>query len=518
MLTTSTLTLHPDKDEAVLYGGPSEASGTFITGRVVVPAKYARHLKSLTVTLRPQRQRLFQSMSPVTPPTHLQTTLVVDGRTAPHVEQGSASSKGHEWQFSIGIPGEIAETAYSKTHFVAYELIAEAKVPGSFTSGMQSRAHPFAIKRTPSADSPWTISANEAFCENAVWRSRLDISIMCDTHLLHDQQEVSVRGVLRPLEKGYSLVRAGFRLMERIAYRPSTVGWIAVETTKKVVVDNTIDIPSTVPIPYAGEDADDLYGIGGNVGQKGLPLCQEISASRSLKVPEAYKGIQYDIHRGPIRISHEMVFFVTVIDSIGNMHNLQLCAPMFVLPKIDGKRTILPRYEDTNTDALLETAEGTAPRRDRNVLSQYVLVDIDVGAAALGDSAAAVQTESEEADSSCPLEYDGFRPADNDAPPPSYPGAASAIERTVICPDECTAAASQEAAADPSPRVSKIRKICSRAMLRVPSHQSSSSSSSPSQTSLGGSSISVSGGGRSSSGRHSEGNPAILMPQASAVR
>ncbi|KAJ1800959.1 hypothetical protein LPJ59_000688 [Coemansia sp. RSA 2399] len=485
MLSTSPLTLHLDKDEVVLYGGPSEASGTFITGRVAVALKYVNQVKNLSVVLRPQRQRLFQSMNPATPPIHLQVTLVVDGRTAPHAEHGSVGSKGHEWHFSIGIPGEIAETAYSKTHFVAYELLAEANVSSTFTSTIQSKAHPVAIKRTPSADSSWTIAANEPFCENAVWRSRLDISIVCDTHLLHDQQAVSVRGVLRPLEKGFSLVRAGFRLTERIAYTPNTVGWTAVEATKRIVVDNTIDLPSTSPVPYAGEDSSDLYGTGPNAGQKGLPLCQEISASRSLKVPEAYKGIQYDIHRGPIRISHEIVFFVTIIDRIGNMHNLQLCAPVFVLPKLDGKRTILPRYEDTDTDPLLETSDGTVPRRDVNILSQYVLVDIEVDDAASAAPVVVVQVESEVPDS-CPLEYDGFKPADDDAPPPSYPGAASSIERTVISPDEC-AAASQETPV----RLNKIRKIYSRAILRVPTHQSSSSSLptprslTPSQANLG---------------------------------
>ncbi|KAJ2520594.1 hypothetical protein H4217_001935 [Coemansia sp. RSA 1939] len=466
MLSASPLTLHLDKDEIVLYGGPSEASGTFITGSIVVPHRHYSQLRHLSVTLRPQRQRLFQTMHPATPPTCLQAALVVDGSTAPRVEHGSAGSKGHEWQFSIGIPGEIAETAYSRSRFVAYEIIGEAKVSGTFISTVQSKAHPVTIKRTPSADSSWTIAANEPFCENAVWRSRLELSIVCDSHLFHDQQAVSVRGILRPLEKGISLVRAGFRLTERIACTPNTVSWTAVETTKKIVVDNTIDLPSTLPVPYAGEDAAELGGVGSDAGQKGLPLFQEISASRILTVPVAYKGIQYDIHRGPIRISHEIVFFVTIVDPIGNMHNLQLCAPIFVLPKIDGKRTVLPRYEDTVADPLLETSGGRIPRRDRNILSQYVLVEIDEGAA---EPAAQPSTSSEcEAPESCPLEYDGFKPADNDAPPPSYPGASGSVERTVVSLEEC-AAASQEAPL----RVNRIRKICSKALLRVPTHQSS---------------------------------------------
>ncbi|KAJ1664524.1 hypothetical protein IW140_000526 [Coemansia sp. RSA 1813] len=469
MLSTSSLTLHPDKSEVILYGGPSEASGTFITGCVVVPLKYVSQLKNLSVTLRPQRQRLFHSTNPVTPPTHLQVTLVVDGKTAPHADNSSAGSNGHEWRFSIGIPGTIAETAYSKTHFVAYELVAEARVSGTFASSVHSKAHPVSIKRTPSADSSWTIAANEPFCENAVWRSRLELSILCDTHLFHDQQELSVSGVLRPLEKGFSLLRAGFRLTERIAHIPTTVGWTAVEATKNIVADNTIDLPSTSPVPYAGEDASDLYGTGPNGGQKGLPLYHEITASRSLRVPEAYKGIQYDIHRGPIRISHELVFFVTIIDRIGNIHNLQLCAPVFVLPKIDGKRTLLPRYEDTDTDPLLETSDGRAPRRDRNILSQYVLVDIEVGdTESIAPAMAPAETEVPD---SCPLEHDGFKPADNDAPPPSYPGAISSIERTVISSEECVAA-SQDAPV----RINRMRKICSRALLRAPpSHQSSTS-------------------------------------------
>ncbi|KAI9501596.1 hypothetical protein BX070DRAFT_236488 [Coemansia spiralis] len=413
-------------------------------------------------------------MQPATPPTHLQATLVIDGQTAPQIDHGDVFSKGHEWHFSIGIPGSIAETAYCDTHFVAYELVAEAKIPGLFSTSAQSKAHPIAIKRTPSADSSWTIAASEPFFESAVWRDRLELTVLCNSHLFHDQQSIAVRGILKPSEKGISLVRAGFQITERLSYVPNNLGWSAVESAKRVVVDNTIDLPSTSSTLHAGQGACNLYGAGSNPKQKGLPLYHEISAARCLTVPQAYKGIQYDIHRGPIRISHEIVFFVTIIDRIGNMHNLQLCAPIFVLPKIDGKRTILPRYEEADTDPLLETSGGTVPRRDRNILSQYVLVDMEEG----GAEATVAPTDSGIFDA-CPLELDGFTPADDDSPPPSYPGAVSTIERTVIS-SSAAATTTTAISRDEPVRAHRLRKLCSRALLRTPHTQEPSTTSSPS--------------------------------------
>ncbi|KAJ2023366.1 hypothetical protein IWW57_004142, partial [Coemansia sp. S610] len=64
MLTATSFNVLLDSPEAILYGGPGEAGGTLVTGRVTVAAKHTSQLTSLVVTLRPQRARLFQAQHP----------------------------------------------------------------------------------------------------------------------------------------------------------------------------------------------------------------------------------------------------------------------------------------------------------------------------------------------------------------------------------------------------------------------------------------------------------------------
>ncbi|KAJ2031134.1 hypothetical protein GGI08_009425, partial [Coemansia sp. S2] len=268
MLNTTSINILLDSPEAILYGGPGEASGTLITGRVSVSTKHTSQLTSLMVTLRPQRARLFQSQNPVAPDICLQTVLVSNGLTAPQILHRDISDKEHEWRFSIGIPGSIAETVFSSDSFVTYELVAQARAPGTLASVVQSKAVPIAIKRAPSIDSQWALLASEPISESAVWQDRLDLTLIAESRIIYDQQVLSVRGVIRPLVKGMSLVRTGFQITERISHSIGTLGSAHSFAMRKVVVDNSVDMPSPQSTKPAGN--------GMSTEQVGLPLIEEI--------------------------------------------------------------------------------------------------------------------------------------------------------------------------------------------------------------------------------------------------
>ncbi|KAJ2386436.1 hypothetical protein GGI05_004386 [Coemansia sp. RSA 2603] len=445
MLSSTSVHLYPDSSEVILYGGPREARSALVTGRVVVSTRNIDQVKSLLVTLRPQRQRLFQSQHPLTPPLLLHARLVVDGQTEPHVINSSVSEKEHEWRFTIGVPGATAETVFCSDHYVAYELVAEARTQAAFTGAVQSKACSIAIKRAPNTGSPWTILASEPVSESAVWRSKLEVTLVAGSRIIHDSQSMPVRGVIRPLEKGISLVRAGFQIIEKISRKVVLFGSNQTIGQSDIVVDNSIDMPN------AGHDRSNtgdssssgtLRTLDGNnslLEATGLPLIQETSASRCLHIPKIYTEIQYDIHRGPIRVNHELIFFVTVIDKLNTLHNLRLATPVFVLPRLNGRQINLPRYEDTDMDQLVESSSEGKLERDADFWSNYVFIDTFDQAENQQDESSASQLQSDnevayiEPISACPLALEGYQQlSPSDVPPPSYPGAKTTVERTFV--------------------------------------------------------------------------------------
>ncbi|KAJ1893307.1 hypothetical protein LPJ66_005838 [Kickxella alabastrina] len=487
MLLVGSISLHPDSPEVILLGGPNQASSGYITGRVVVVSKNIDQLKSLIVTLRPQRQRLFQTQSLLTPPLLLQTALVTDGQSEQQVINNIISGKGREWRFSIEIPGSTAETIFSKEHVVAYELVADARTYGSFANASQSKACSIMIKRTPSTDSLWTMQASAPITETVVWRSKLELTIFTNSRIIHDEEVISVRGTIRPLEKGMSMAYAGFQIFERITREVAVRGSLESVEYNEVVTNSTVDIHSIYSAMH-----NDISGGGSSIGigrrsisnyrsmgsnsipeKADLPLVQEISIPCTLTVPEIYTGIQYDIHRGPIKSSHELILFIAITDDQGNPQSLRLSTPMFVLPKVVGKQANLPRYEDTDMDQLVETSSDCNVERDVDFWSNFVFVDSILESEdgtlpqnGINESTAAAESNSTD---DCPLALEGYQALSaNDVPPPSYPGAANTIDRTVV-------SASMATPVQAFTRTHRVRRICSRTLLRSSSVSSTSS-------------------------------------------
>ncbi|KAJ2781677.1 hypothetical protein H4R18_002730 [Coemansia javaensis] len=408
MLSGPSVTLFPDSPDILLHGGPGDAGDGVITGRVVVAGRQAAQVARVTVTLRTRRGRMFHAQYLAAPATQLEAAAA-----AARVLAGGA----REWQFSLSVPGALAETVYSRTCFVAYELVASAQGGGGGALGgfagfsVQSRACDVAVKRVPKAGSMWMAISSSPVCETAVWRGRLELTVMAESRIVHDGQQVAVRGVVRPLEKGLVVASAGFQLAEHISLGGTATDPAAESPSKRVVAEGRAAMRAAVA---AGRPSG------------AVALAAEATAERVLEVPAAYTGIQYDVHRAPIRTSHELALVLTVADALGCVHNLRLATPVFVLPRAGFQRTGLPRYEAAAADRLIASGAGPA-RRDSDFWSQFVLVDTD--AAALPDppvSPAAARPPA-------PAGYSAAA-ADADAPPPPpYPGAARAIiERTVV--------------------------------------------------------------------------------------
>ncbi|KAJ1965247.1 hypothetical protein GGI12_000897 [Dipsacomyces acuminosporus] len=439
MVSASSVTLVLDSPEVVLYGRPNEASGSFITGKVIVSARHASQVRSLAVMLRPYKRRFFQSMQSVTPHIDISAILVEDGKTLSQIPAAVNPDKTQEWRFSMPVPGSIAETVYTNDNYVAYELVAEAKTASTFSSQLLSRPHPIAIKRAPSVDSRWAMTLSEPVSETANWRSRLELTLCTESRIINDKQAICVRGVIRPLEKGISLLRAGFQIVEKIVNNVDLFGMPHVLTSSNVIVGTSIDIPHCRTASRQGSDGPDddfsnLFASGTASSAMGLPVIHEISTSRCLSVPEAYKDIQYDISQGPIRVSHDIIFFVTIADETGSVHNLRLATPIFVLPCFSHARVDLPRYEDAGMDELIESSTK-AP-------------------ASSTDAQMPLPGSADE----CPLAIHGYR-SSGDIPPPVYSCS------TILAEDSLFSVASIAAPQQAFTADSRIRTICPQAML-----------------------------------------------------
>ncbi|KAJ2712302.1 hypothetical protein H4R19_002825 [Coemansia spiralis] len=464
MLSTACIELFPDSREIVLCGGPRGAGGAIATGRVVVAAKQAAQLVRLVVTLRPRRARLFQARQSVAPAEQYQAVLVTGSELQPQVVHCVLESGAHEWRFSIAAPGSLAETVFGRDCFVAYELVASAQGSGAFGATAHSQAHPIAVKRVPLADGLWASVASQPICESATWRGQLELSLSAPSRIAHDQQRLAVRGVIRPLEKGFVLRRAGFQIVERISHCTGVHGTLQPCSAKRVVVDDIVDISATCGVPCEFNVALPEHPSP----ELELELVQETSAERCLAVPPAYTGIQYDIHHGPVRTRHELVLLVTVADARGSTHRLRLATPVFVLPRTDAHHVSLPRYEEAAADRLVTSAAG-AQQRDSDFWSQFVLVDtVDTASDAVAAADAPCDTLT-----ACPLALEGYRAADDaQLPPPSYPGAAcAAIERTVVTAVDADTDAETDAL-EPDPVASRrfLRSSPFRRRRPAPAH------------------------------------------------
>ncbi|KAJ1948122.1 hypothetical protein FBU59_001741 [Linderina macrospora] len=162
----------------------------------------------------------------------------------------------------------------------------------------------------------------------------------------------------------------------------------------------------------------------------GLPIDQDISVARSLNVPSAYTGIQYDVRRGPVRVTHDLVFSAAIADEAGNVHHLRLATPIFVLPDMAAGSMDLPRYEEAGSDTLIEMAAMGADVTD-------YLPRIEC---------------TEES----PLALLGYKSC-GDIPPPSYVSSNELLDSPEI-------SAPQPVGNAPS----RLRRLCSRALLRQP--------------------------------------------------
>ncbi|KAJ1950186.1 hypothetical protein FBU59_000798 [Linderina macrospora] len=341
MLSTQALQIKLDRPDIVLYGLPHEAHSQVLSGRVILTSRSQQRIRSLTITLRSQKEKLFQTAYAAAPSIELTHTI--------DTSQGTNS-----WPFAISIPGSLNETVFTSHAFVGYELFAEMRTHSAIQLlPFVSKCVPVHIKRTPLPDSPWMAAANEALNVSAGWRDKIELTGITRSRIVHDQDLVRVRGVLRPLVKGMRVMSVGFQLREYVDV-PFDDLFGTISHGCRVVAQSVraVDAHDMMTV-VDGVKVNTQFSPTPASRTGGIMLDQEISVSGVLFAPEAFESIQYDICEGPLRVSHDIVFTASVIDENLTVHNIRLSSAVYVMPKCAATECELPRYEDSAMDMLI---------------------------------------------------------------------------------------------------------------------------------------------------------------------
>ncbi|KAJ1796250.1 hypothetical protein LPJ75_007278, partial [Coemansia sp. RSA 2598] len=194
------LLLIPDSPEILLYGTPRDARCAMVSGRVVLLSRTERMVNSLVVRFRPKQEDLLNPAMSIANLSEITCTIVKDGRAGPTSEEKPFSPQtcSQEWRFSMGIPGNINESVFSPSAFIAYELVAELRT----SSVVQwapfcklAAAVPIAVKRAPATDSALTAIASEPVSVAAKWRDRIELTAMAGSRIVHDSRSFRISGV-----------------------------------------------------------------------------------------------------------------------------------------------------------------------------------------------------------------------------------------------------------------------------------------------------------------------------------
>ncbi|KAJ2702304.1 hypothetical protein H4218_000949 [Coemansia sp. IMI 209128] len=340
---TSILT---DSPCVVLRGMPSEASGQALSGRVIL--RLCRSLKVTQVIVAFQstcmhRGSLWSSQGALYDNTKLEQVLF-NATSTPlgyAVWGGSAETSLREMPFSFAIPGNLHESVCTAFGNIGYEIKVTIRSCGfGINTWVQSLRMP--VIRVPEENILTALALSEALRAQADWLGAIELQMLGDSAAVPDEHRLCVRSIIRPLQKGQTLVDVGLRLIENTRF--------------KSAMDRFGDSPksSNVLCQTQIKPRDESW--------HALSLQHEHSFDLELDIPAAFRGTQYDMDTARIHISHELVLTVTVVDSKQAAHYLRLAVPIQIVPKIALETSFaeLPTYGKSSSDRLLLDSSHTA--------------------------------------------------------------------------------------------------------------------------------------------------------------
>ncbi|KAJ2783273.1 hypothetical protein H4R18_001792 [Coemansia javaensis] len=335
----------PAATSIVLRGPPSLAPSQTLSGRVLFRlGHYSLRVRRVVVA--------FQSVS------HSKRQLGPSGAAAGRLllqeelfdasdlPRGYATWKGahcaqsrsqHEFPFSFVVPGHLHESVNTAMGSVCYELRVTVHTCG-FGINTWTESLRIPVYRVPDEGSPLALRLADSLCMQADWLGAVELQVLGDTVAVADNDKLRMRAVVRPLQKGLTLAVVGLRLIETVRFK-SHLDRLGCQR----VHDRVVGQLQRVAGDYASSG---LYG---------APLTHEHSFDLALRVPKAFRGVQYSMDTPEVNVAHELVFTATVTDEHRESHYLRISSPVHIVPRLalESAFSELPAYERSGLDRLL---------------------------------------------------------------------------------------------------------------------------------------------------------------------
>ncbi|KAJ2795636.1 hypothetical protein H4S07_006430, partial [Coemansia furcata] len=191
------------------------------------------------------------------------------------------------------------------------------------------------VLRIPEENVLTALALSEALRAQADWLGAVELQILGDSAAVPDEFKLCVRSIIRPLQKGQTLVDVGLRLIENMRCKSTVNRFGDSPNCSNVICQSQI------------KPRDEFW--------HALALQHEHCFNLVLDIPGAIRGVQYDMDTAHILISHELVLTATVLDSKQVAHYLRLAVPIQIVPKIALETSFaeLPTYSNSSSDRLL---------------------------------------------------------------------------------------------------------------------------------------------------------------------
>ncbi|KAJ2746677.1 hypothetical protein GGI20_001178 [Coemansia sp. BCRC 34301] len=333
---TSILT---DSPCVVLRGLTPEASGQALSGRVILRLCRPLKVSKVTATFQStcaQRGLLWSGQSAVYDNTKLEQVLFDASNSSLGYAVWGASSQTamSELPFSFSIPGNLHESVCTEFGSIGYEVKVTIRSCGfGINTWTQSLRVP--VLRVPEDSLLAALTLSEALRAQADWLGAVELQILGDSAAVPDDFEFSLRAIIRPLLKGQTLVDVGMRLIENTRCKSALGRFGDSLQSSRTLCQTQVKLR--------------------NEFWQAQPLQHEHYFDLKLDIPEAFRGIQYDMDTARLHVSHELVLTATVLDSKQAAHYLRLTVPLQIVPKIalEASFVELPAYSASSSDRLL---------------------------------------------------------------------------------------------------------------------------------------------------------------------
>ncbi|KAJ1674890.1 hypothetical protein EV182_002353 [Spiromyces aspiralis] len=401
------LSIHLDSPRVLLRGSSQDASGTIISGCIVMELPRPAHIKSLTLQFRGLSTMAWKyivhniehEFSNDAVPIESTKTLIApcdNGNT------GTLKAGRYEYPFSIPIPGDLPETITTPYASTAYYF--DAVLRTSLWTPRVSCRREVIIARDLTASGysgPGPIDLSH------LWQDMLDMHLVVHEGAFKDGQPITAYFTFQPRVKGIRLQQVVLLMKEYVEYYApgapeKTLSRVVDKSIKKYTPDSlmrAVDIAATLDTTpnacarpsisgssnvSAAESRCNTVELCRELGYPILPtestlppeivdgsgvlLTHELIDKLSIQVPTSRDDIQYDQTTPLINIRHRIKLGVLFSDPLGTPRMIWLNGPVSIMPVVDACEEVLPAlpsYEGSRRDLLVavDGSDGAAVYR-----------------------------------------------------------------------------------------------------------------------------------------------------------